>query len=82
MKMSAQGDDGRVRDKKRPSPAVNMPSGEPGETRSVSKVVKADSTDGQTARSELLILCHEPPERCSVPRCACCHCKWDDSGLR
>jgi hypothetical protein len=41
----------------------------------VSKVVKTDSPDGQTARSELLILRHKPPESCSVPRCARCHCK-------
>ena len=58
-----------------------MPSGAPGDEK-VSKVVKTDSTDGQTARSELLILCHEPPERCSVPRCARCHCKWDNLGSR
>lgn len=60
-----------------PSPAVNMPSGEPRDDNlKVSKVLKTDSTDGQTARSELLILCHESPERCSVPGCTRCHCDW------
>jgi hypothetical protein len=42
---------------------------------------RVDSADRRTACSELLVLCHEPPECCGIPRCAHRHCNWIESEL-
>ena len=71
------------------SPAVNMPSGEPvkvvGKRGRVGvsqrgKPKDTHSADRRTARGELLVLCHEPPQCGRVSGRAGRHCRTERVG--
>jgi len=61
------------------SPAVNIPSGEPGRAHIVgfnqSATGEASGGSGHTVRGQLPVLGHQSPERCRASRSAGGHCE-------